>query len=316
MTSLIGQEATWNKLLMLLDTPCHIFLTGNSGNGRTTIVKEFLHHYSAFKKRSSPVKNYLNVGTDQDRGIQTIRGQISLFIRQIPDDIDIYKWVIIDDADTFPRISQQALRRPMELYSKNTRFIFIGSSYDDLIPAIRSRCIHIKMSTLILTDCRNDILNWVDNTIDPTMVTETMWMWIINISGNNIGAIIRILKMICNILKTNSRYHLSIELVKLVCSVPIYLDFMPLITAFHSLDNIGGISAIILLWKKGYTYEDILDSFETIYKLFGNDINTVSHIFLVNAWISYCKGNTSILALQHAYFKTIQYASNQEISVP
>jgi hypothetical protein len=33
--------------------------------------------------------------------------------------------------------------------------------------------------------------------------------------------------------------------------------------------------------------------------------NTLVHIFLLNAWIAYCKGNTSVLSLQNIYYKTI-----------
>ena len=33
--------------------------------------------------------------------------------------------------------------------------------------------------------------------------------------------------------------------------------------------------------------------------------NIIINKFLINSWISYCKGNTSILALQNIVYKTI-----------
>jgi hypothetical protein len=33
--------------------------------------------------------------------------------------------------------------------------------------------------------------------------------------------------------------------------------------------------------------------------------NILIHNFLINSWISYCKGNTSILALQNVIYKTL-----------
>ena len=51
-----------------------------------------------------------------------------------------------------------------------------------------------------------------------------------------------------------------------------------------------------------------MESFQTIHKLFGEGTmneNTLVHVFLLNAWIAYCKGNTSVLSLQNIYYKTI-----------
>jgi hypothetical protein len=68
------------------------------------------------------------------------------------------------------------------------------------------------------------------------------------------------------------------------------------------------IKNLLMIWKRGYAYEDILESFQTINNLFGTgsiDDNTLIHKFLINSWISYCKGNTSILALQNVVYKTL-----------
>ena len=151
MTSLVGQESVWNECINQFDTPSHIFITGAAGCGKTILIRELLQKYATLKKRPNKhlwgyesVDECLLLGPDQDRGIQTIRGQVSLFIRQKSVGEEIFRWVVIDDVDTFPQISQQALRRPMESYSHITRFLFVGTSEEDLIPALRSRCIHIK----------------------------------------------------------------------------------------------------------------------------------------------------------------------------
>jgi hypothetical protein len=63
--------------------------------------------------------------------------------------------------------------------------------------------------------------------------------------------------------------------------------------------------------EAGYAYEDILESFQTINTIFGNNMlkdNILIHKFLINSWISYCKGNTSILALQNVVYKTLMKA--------
>ena len=86
------------------------------------------------------------------------------------------------------------------------------------------------------------------------------------------------------------------------------MDFVPLLLAMSNKDNVMSIKCLLLIWKRGYTYEDILESFQIINTIFGSSSlhnNILIHKFLINAWISYCKGNTSILALQNIVYKTL-----------
>ena len=313
MTSLVGQESIWTECIKQFETPSHIFITGAPGCGKTTLMRELLQTYAKKKKRPTPhlwgvdsIDECLLLGPDQDRGIQTIRGQVSLFIRQMGVGEDIFRWVIIDDVDTFPQISQQALRRPMESYSHITRFLFIGTSEEDLIPALRSRCIHIAMNPI---DSILHMKHFLHHVAMPTpdKFTEDMWSWVINIAGNNISDLVRLLKLIRDIHVT-LKEELSLKRVRILCSAPFYVDFIPLLTAMSANDSTTAIKSLLLIWKRGYAYEDILESFQTINTLFGNNNfkdNILIHKFLIHSWISYCKGNTSILALQNVIYKTL-----------
>ena len=313
MTSLVGQESVWNECINQFNTTSHIFITGGAGCGKTTLMRELLKEYAILKNRPNfhiwgieSIDECLLLGPDQDRGIQTIRGQVSLFIRQMSIGDQIYRWIIIDDVDTFPHISQQALRRPMESYSHITRFLFIGTSEEDLIPALRSRCIHISMNQVDPILYKNNFLKYV-NIQTPDKITDEMWNWVINIAGNNISDIVRLLKLIRDITITFDE-EITIKTVRILCSAPFYMDFMPLLLAMSNRDNVSANRHLLLIWKRGYTYEDILESFQTINNLFGNNSlndNILIHKFLINAWISYCKGNTSILALQNIVYKTL-----------
>jgi replication factor C subunit 2/4 len=313
MTTLVGQESVWNECVNQFNTPSHIFITGAPGSGKTTIVRELLQEYAIQKNRPNrhlwgvdTVDECLLLGPDQDRGIQTIRGQVSLFIRQMSIGEDIFRWVIIDDVDTFPQISQQALRRPMESYSHITRFLFIGTSEEDLIPALRSRCIHIPMNSLDMVQCMPQFIKNADMP-KPENFTEEMWNWVINIAGNNISDLVRLLKLIRDIHVTLNE-ELTIQRVRILCSAPFYLDFIPLLKAMANRNRVDAIKSLLIIWKRGYAYEDILESFQTINTMFGNSTikdNVLIHKFLINSWISYCKGNTSILALQNIVYKTL-----------
>ena len=311
MTRLVGQESVWKECVDQFQTPSHIFITGSPGCGKTTLMRELLQTYATQKARPTPhlwgyesIDECLLLGPDQDRGIQTIRGQVSLFIRQMSVAEDVFRWVIIDDVDTFPHISQQALRRPMESYSHITRFLFIGTSEEDLIPALRSRCIHIAMNTLDPILYRNQFLK---NANLSEKITMDMWNWIINISANNTSDLVRLLKLIHDV-HTTLKEEITIQRVQALCSAPFYIDFIPLLNAMSNNDSTGAIKSLLHIWKRGYAYEDILESFQVINTLFGNSSmkdNIFIHKFLIHSWISYCKGNTSILALQNVVFKTL-----------
>ena len=134
-----------------------------------------------------------------------------------------------------------------------------------------------------------------------------MWNWINHISGANISDLVRLLKLIRDIHETLQE-DITLERVKSLCYMSFYADFIPLLTAMADNNYIESVKSLVAIWKRGYTYEDILESFQIINTLFGNDSikdNVFIHKFLINAWISYCKGHTSILALQHMVYKTL-----------
>jgi len=141
----------------------------------------------------------------------------------------------------------------------------------------------------------------------PTTLSEEIWSWILNTCQNNVSDLIRLLKLIRDILITKG-LEPTVSLIQAICSTPFHLDFIPLLNALTERNLIAGTHQIIEIWKRGYTFEDILESLQTIHGLFGENTqteNTLVHVFLLHAWIAYCKGNTSVLSLQHILYKTL-----------
>ena len=119
---------------------------------------------------------------------------------------------------------------------------------------------------------------------------------------------VRLLKLIRDVHVTTGS-ELTLPRVRALCSAPFYVDFIPLLTAMASNNVVASVLSLVAIWKRGYAYEDILESFQVINQLFGNNHfkdNLLIHKFLIHSWISYCKGNTSILALQNVIYKTLK----------
>lgn len=91
--------------------------------------------------------NYtLKIQCSFNNGIKNIREDILSFVKfQIPSYIK-YKVVILFDAEFLTIESQYLLRRIIEIYSKNSRFILFTYNKDKLLKPIRSRFIHVYIN--------------------------------------------------------------------------------------------------------------------------------------------------------------------------
>ena len=150
-STLICQEESIGLLNKVLDDPPHLFLSGGYGSGKTTLLNEFLGAYFMKKKMVPSRDMILWLSSEQDRGIHCVRQSVAEFVRHTSATPGIYRWIIVDDADSLPIISQQALRRPMETHSHTTRFLFCSRHLTDLIQPLRSRCMHLELDTITPT---------------------------------------------------------------------------------------------------------------------------------------------------------------------
>jgi DNA polymerase III delta prime subunit len=64
-----------------------------------------------------------------------------------------HKVIILDEADTLSHEAQHSLRRYIEVYSFNTRFIFLCNYITKIIYPIVSRCTTFHFSPIPLSDC-------------------------------------------------------------------------------------------------------------------------------------------------------------------
>lgn len=149
-TQLFGQDMLFQTIRESLHEIPHLFITGPPGSGKTT----FLHDFLEICKREAPFKieSILYLSSEKDRGIHTIRDKVNDFCKRSHKGPNMLRWIVIDDADTLPLISQQALRRPMEQFSHLTRFLFASRHANNLIEPLRSRCLTLELEPISTVD--------------------------------------------------------------------------------------------------------------------------------------------------------------------
>jgi DNA polymerase III delta prime subunit len=124
------REAEIKEMISNKDIPNLLFY-GSAGIGKTTIAEVMCLEMNC----DYMVLNGSDIGGDFAKfkhTISTFATTMSLFNKK--------KVVIVDEADNMANSSEMFLRRTMEEYAKNCRFIFTCNHINKIIPAIHSRC--------------------------------------------------------------------------------------------------------------------------------------------------------------------------------
>ena len=120
----------------------NIIFHGVSGSGKKTILFDFLNQIYSGNKQY--LQNYvMTVNCAHGKGIKFIREELKFFARTNIDlkEGNIFKSIILLNADKLTIDAQSALRRCIELFSHSTRFfIVIDDKYKLLRPILSRFC--------------------------------------------------------------------------------------------------------------------------------------------------------------------------------
>ncbi|GMG39975.1 unnamed protein product [Ambrosiozyma monospora] len=122
----------------------HLLFYGPPGSGKTSTIIALARELYG--------KNYRNMvlelNASDDRGINVVRDQIKNFASTRQIFSSGFKLIILDEADAMTNTAQNALRRVIEKYTKNTRFCILANYAHKLNPALLSRCTRFRFSPL------------------------------------------------------------------------------------------------------------------------------------------------------------------------
>jgi len=158
----------------------NIIFHGSSGSGKRTIVNDFIHSiYDNDREKIKSLVMYVNCA--HGKGIKFIRDELKFFAKTHINSNggDIFKSIVLLNADKLTMDAQSALRRCIELFSHNTRFFIIVEDKYKLLKPILSRFCEIYISEPIHDD---KIINLYEYNLKQTFnmkdikITRLEWL--------------------------------------------------------------------------------------------------------------------------------------------
>ena len=131
----------------------NIIFHGVSGSGKNHIVNDFIHKIYSGDKQC--IQTYvMHVNCAHGKGIRFVREDLKFFSKTNVDlkDGEIFKTIVLLNADKLTIDAQSAIRRCIELFSRSTRFFIVVEDKYKLLKPILSRFCEIYVSEPIINN--------------------------------------------------------------------------------------------------------------------------------------------------------------------
>lgn len=261
MDALVCQEHITYFLKNHIDNPPHLMFFGPSGCGKTSMSRAFIHAY--LTKHGVPVnehKDYiLLLNSVDDRGIGIIRGQLTEFVRRTRKYPSVKAWVWMDDADSVPVVSQQALRRILENYEPYARFLFVAAGPEPFIEPLQSRCVMLQFLPVDIYTNKAAFVR--DSKIKISDEAET---WMTSMALGNA----RLYRLFHQMLEVSGMKNVSAMDVQSIVNAPPVQQLEKLGRAVLSNNRSETLKSLLSLWSSGYCFEDIIYLLEIICRIY------------------------------------------------
>lgn len=129
----------------------NIIFHGPSGSGKRSLVNDFIHRiYDNDREKIKLFVMYVNCS--HGKGIKFIREELKFFAKTHINSNggNIFKSIVLLNADKLTMDAQSALRRCIELFSHNTRFFIVAEDKYNLMKPILSRFCEIYVPEPVL----------------------------------------------------------------------------------------------------------------------------------------------------------------------
>ena len=166
--SLLIHESIKEKLeyFHLIHKIPNILFHGPTGSGKRTIVNDFIH--KIYDNNREKIKSFvMYVNCSHGKGIKFIREELKFFAKTHinSNSGNIFKSIVLLNADKLTMDAQSALRRCIELFSHNTRFFIVAEDKYNLMKPILSRFCEIYVPEPVID---GNIINLYKHNLDKT----------------------------------------------------------------------------------------------------------------------------------------------------
>ncbi len=126
----------------------HLLMSGPAGVGKSTTAIVIAKQLFGDTWR----QNFLELNASDERGIDVVRVKVKDFARTRAIGNVPFKIIFLDECDALTKDAQQALRRTMENYTINCRFLLSCNYSSKIIDPIQSRCAVFRFKPLPAED--------------------------------------------------------------------------------------------------------------------------------------------------------------------
>jgi replication factor C subunit 2/4 len=270
MDAVLGQETTVEFLRSRLTNPPHLILWGPTGVGKTMLANAWITEQLTAQGVVNPAHQTtmtLRLSSADDRGIAAIRQRLTEFVRRVRPVAGTTAWVLLDDADNLPVVTQQALRRILELHAHQTRFCFVAQTPEHFIEPIQSRCIMLKCDPVPLATHGHAILAATAPgiSVNPDALALMAGLCL----GNA-----RQFSLICQALQSigSTKDPITQSDIQLLVNAPPVQLLLRLQGAVAARDIQGVTECVLALWGKGYSFEDCIAMLETVVRVYNTEL--------------------------------------------
>jgi replication factor C small subunit len=142
MKDIVGHmefTTVWDKWIKAKNMP-HVILAGQHGIGKTTIAIALARDILG----DGFDLNFLELNASDDRKLDVVRTKIKDFATTRKLGVS-NKICLLDEMDNMTQDAQKALKRIMEKYASNVRFVITTNHLHKIIAPIQSRCVVQKL---------------------------------------------------------------------------------------------------------------------------------------------------------------------------